>query len=86
MWRPGIWVRVNEHRLPAPSSGQKSTLSIVGIKLSAQHATRFVGPPQYSITIYKYFLMVFYGITRGLYNNCIELNALLLLQLFAKQQ
>jgi hypothetical protein len=31
-WRPGDWVRGNEHRLPAPPGQQKSTLSIVAIK------------------------------------------------------
>jgi len=35
VWRPGIWVRGNEHRLLAPSDGQKSTLSIVGIEVES---------------------------------------------------
>jgi len=37
VWRPGIWVRGNEHRLLAPLNGQKSTLSIVGIEAELPH-------------------------------------------------
>jgi hypothetical protein len=52
---------VDGQRLRPGTLAQKSTLSIVAIRNSTQAASYF-------LTIYKYRLTFFYGITNSLYN------------------